>query len=264
MKIKKCVLALIVAVAIMAGFTLGAGSANVRQTITATLRPDLNIEVDGAKQSLKDAAGNPVYPIVYNNSTYVPFRAVGDLLGVEVGWDQDTQTAKYITSQDPTPATKPEPDKPASGWDLIDKCDSRNHCEGGIGLYYWSCIDVVKSEKNQKIRLGSDSVDHWLRFTGRLTNVDGTDFYHSFVGFDLSGEYNTLTLKAYADYDTTVTVYNNATKDSVLGTFTVKANEAPSSHSVQINGAYQILIETTYDKFGEEDNYCYLYDAYLQ
>ena len=69
----------------MAGFTLGAGSANVRQTITATLRPDLNIEVDGAKQSLKDAAGNPVYPIVYNNSTYVPFRAVGDLLGVEVG-----------------------------------------------------------------------------------------------------------------------------------------------------------------------------------
>lgn len=264
MKIKKCVLALIVAVAVMAGFTLGAGSANVRQTITATLRPDLNIEVNGEKQALKDSAGNPIYPILYNNSTYVPFRAIGDLLGVTVDWDQATQTAKYITEKDPEPAETPQPDKPAAGWDLIDKCDFRNRLEGGVGYYYFSCVDVVKSDKNQKIRLGSDSVDHWLRFTGRKTNADGKEFYHSYIGFDLSGEYDTLTLKAYADYDTTVTVYNNVSKDSVLGTFTVKANEAPSSHSVQINGAYQILIETTYDKFGKEDNYCYLYDAYLQ
>lgn len=253
MKIKKCVLTLIVAVAVMAGFTLGAGSANVRQTITATLRPDLNIEVDGAKQSLKDAAGNPVYPIVYNNSTYVPFRAVGDLLGVEVGWDQDTQTAKYITNG--TPATKPEPDKPVvKGVDLIDDCELAGRGPDGWGY------EAVQTTKEKQIKVGDKVLDHWLRMTLSYSRWDGGSYW---VIYNLPGGHNTLNLSCYASYDTHVTVFNNATKDSILGEFDVAPNKA-STYKVDVDGAVQIVLQVTANKKVGENDHIYFYDAYLQ
>ena len=71
-----------------------AGAAAVRQAITAELRPDITVELNGSTQTLTDANGNPVYPIIYNNSTYLPVRAVGELSGMTVNWDNATQTVE--------------------------------------------------------------------------------------------------------------------------------------------------------------------------
>ena len=48
--------------------------------VTAQLNPDYKIVVDGVNQKLFNSTGQPVYPLVYNNSTYLPLRAMGELM----------------------------------------------------------------------------------------------------------------------------------------------------------------------------------------
>lgn len=67
-------------------------------TVEAILRPDINISLNGQKLELKDAEGKAVYPLSYNGTTYLPVRAVGESLDLEVGWNNDTKTV-ILTSK---------------------------------------------------------------------------------------------------------------------------------------------------------------------
>ncbi len=60
--------------------------------VTAELRPDFTIVVDGTVRTFQDVNGNTVYPMLYNGSTYLPVRAVGELMGKTVSWNGSTQT----------------------------------------------------------------------------------------------------------------------------------------------------------------------------
>lgn len=92
-------------VCLLAGaLTLGAAAATGIQSITATLRPDISVEVNGEKQTMYDKNGDVVYPIEYGGSTYLPIRAIGGLLDQEVLWDSKTQTV----SLSPKTETPPE------------------------------------------------------------------------------------------------------------------------------------------------------------
>ena len=62
----------------------GAASTNV----TAQISPNISVVVDGAYQTFYNAAGQEVQPITYNGTTYLPIRAVGELMGRNVNWDQ--------------------------------------------------------------------------------------------------------------------------------------------------------------------------------
>ena len=65
---------------------MAAGAAAARQYITAELRPDIALQLNGKNQTLSDSM------IAYNGRTYLPIRNVGDLLGLEVDWNNDTNT----------------------------------------------------------------------------------------------------------------------------------------------------------------------------
>ena len=54
----------------------------------------ISIVVDGTPIIPKDALGNVVEPFIYNDSTYLPVRALANALGLEVGWDNDTSTVE--------------------------------------------------------------------------------------------------------------------------------------------------------------------------
>ena len=56
-------------------------------SVTARLSPDVTVTVDGVTRSFTDAAGNTVYPLLYNGSVYLPIRAIGSLMGKSVSWD---------------------------------------------------------------------------------------------------------------------------------------------------------------------------------
>ena len=63
-----------------------------QQNITVQLRPEFTITVDGVTQHFTDSRGNEIYPMLYDGSTYLPLRAIGELMGKEVSWDNDTDT----------------------------------------------------------------------------------------------------------------------------------------------------------------------------
>ena len=87
---------LIKAGALVVTFALGAGSVFAMQEyvrqVQAELRPDVKVAVDGQQQTFTDVNGNPVYPLLYNGSTYLPVRAIGNLMGKTVTWDERTNT----------------------------------------------------------------------------------------------------------------------------------------------------------------------------
>ena len=88
-----------VALAMAACLMVGAFAASNNQTISAMLNRDITITYNGEAQSFKDTKGNPVYPITYNGTTYLPVRGVSDLLGVAVNWDQATNTVQLGTNE---------------------------------------------------------------------------------------------------------------------------------------------------------------------
>ncbi|MCL1859872.1 MAG: copper amine oxidase N-terminal domain-containing protein [Oscillospiraceae bacterium] len=87
---------------------------------------DIKITLNGKQITPKDANGNAVDPFILNGSTYLPVRAVGEALGLEVDWDGKTNTVilndKKAVTPAPPPATATKETKKFEG--RLDKEDS--------------------------------------------------------------------------------------------------------------------------------------------
>ena len=68
------------------------------QNVPAELRDDFTVVVDGSVRTFTDANGKVVYPLLYNGSTYLPVRAIGELMGKAVSWDSSTKTVTLTGS----------------------------------------------------------------------------------------------------------------------------------------------------------------------
>lgn len=69
-----------------------------QQSITAYFN-NIKLVVDGKTVTPKDALGNVVEPFIYNGTTYLPVRAVGEAVGKTVYWDGKTNTV-YLGAVD--------------------------------------------------------------------------------------------------------------------------------------------------------------------
>lgn len=90
MKKKRTLQAAACAMALSTMLTVGASAAS---TVTATLRPDISVHIDGIERDFYNAQGKEVHPILFNGTTYIPLRAVGELMGKNVNWDNAAKTA---------------------------------------------------------------------------------------------------------------------------------------------------------------------------
>lgn len=63
----------------------------------------IKIYWDGIEKKLTDANGDKVEPLIYNGTTYVPVRAMANLMGKEVSWNQQEQAV--IVGEKPTAKT---------------------------------------------------------------------------------------------------------------------------------------------------------------
>lgn len=91
-----------------------------KQDISVEIRDDFTILVDGTARSFADAAGGVVYPLLYQGSTYLPIRAIGQLMGKSVDWDSKTRTVtlsgSLVTDADSfSGGTGTAPSAPAGG-----------------------------------------------------------------------------------------------------------------------------------------------------
>ena len=94
----KKTMALLLALMLLMSSAASAWAAAV-ETVTAQLRPDFTIIIDGSERTFYTAAGEEVYPILYNGTTYLPLRAIGEVMGKNVNWDQATKTITLYGSR---------------------------------------------------------------------------------------------------------------------------------------------------------------------
>jgi len=101
---KKCI-SLVLALVMVLGLTVSASAAET-ETVTAQLSPNITVRLDEEVQTMTDVNGNPVYPVLYGGTTYLPIRAVGTMLGLDVDWDGATQTVILEKSDGKTDPAK--------------------------------------------------------------------------------------------------------------------------------------------------------------
>ena len=115
MKHGKKFISLVLALVMICGLTVSASAATA-QSITARLSPDVTVQYNGETQNMADANGNSVYPVSYEGTTYLPIRAVSNMLGIAVDWDQATKTVLLSDTDNPADYAKADPSaaKPAA------------------------------------------------------------------------------------------------------------------------------------------------------
>ncbi|CAH1191223.1 hypothetical protein PAECIP111892_00551 [Paenibacillus auburnensis] len=89
---KKKMIAAFTAFAVLGGMGAGVVAGANLQEIKAFLNPSMKFKLNGQPVQLKNSSGAVVAPITYNNTTYLPVRAVSDLLGVAVKFDPAANT----------------------------------------------------------------------------------------------------------------------------------------------------------------------------
>lgn len=254
MKKRNFVTGIVLTLVLMCGIAIGAAASNGLQAIQAYLNYNITIKYDGEAQNLLDASGNRVYPITYNNTTYLPVRAISDLLGVDVGWDQATQSVllgKQETRTDLIAAFKPYTH-------FVNKAEP-----------YYSTGDVqfIQSADKQSKDIGGITVDHWFLLYNRYATGEPHPTENVTCSFNLDGKYSTLTFQAYSAKDTTLTVCGD--NGSVLGQYKLKGGEVPQSYTVNLAGTNQLsFIRSPGTDLGGDvrtnDIYCYIFNAFVE
>lgn len=253
MKKRKLIPALALTLTLLCGITIGASASSTLQEIQAYLNYGITVKYNGEEQTIMDASGNRLYPITYNNTTYVPLRALSNIFGVAVDWDQATQTV-LLGSQERT--------------DLIASFKPYTSFVNKAEPYYSSgAVQFIQSTDKLKKEIGGITVDHWFTLYNRYATGEPYPTGTVTCSFNLEGKYNTLSFQAYSDKDTTLTVYGD--NENILGQYKVKGGEVPQTYTVNLVHTRQLSFVRSpgMDLGGDvRDNniYCYVFNAFVE
>ena len=123
MKHGKRFVSFLLAMVMVCSLMVNAGAAEAQEEIKAQLSYDITVSYNGETQALTDAAGNTVYPISYNGTTYLPVRAVSYVLGIAVDWDGATQTVLLSDGEAAAPKAVPASNAPSGSKDITAQLD---------------------------------------------------------------------------------------------------------------------------------------------
>lgn len=234
-KFKKYIVTLAIALALVGSFVLGANASSTLTAIQAYLNYGITIEYNGETQEMFDANGVRLYPITYNNSTYVPIRAVSNILGVNVDWDQATKTVILGT--------------PADGVDLINTIEPYSVIAPDYCTY-----KTVKSSDDQTTSVAGIQLSRWIRMERPYYGSPGACSGY----YNIGGKYGILTFQAYCSKDVTLEVRGNG--DTVLASIPLTANQVPETYTVPLAGATQLCISADLPSSSS----LYVFDAVLK
>lgn len=76
--------------------------------VTVYTRSDINIFHDFNQVKFKDESGIAIEPLWYNGSTYLPLRAVAELMNGSIEWNEKTKTVVFKAAEEPEQTTVSE------------------------------------------------------------------------------------------------------------------------------------------------------------
>lgn len=201
----------------------------------------IKIYWDGVEKTLTDANGNKVEPMIYQGTTYVPLRAMSNLMGKEVDWNQ-SEMAVYVGTK-PTMRT-------------ITLADMEEKINGASSSL-WSSYDKKSSFylKNKEIEITNGRIE--LKPYGQMTYVlDGK--FSRFTG-KMVMPYKTVGAEGYA----TITFYSveNDGTENEIKSYNLKKCEEPINVDVNLVGVTNLKIQC--EKDGTYDSETVIYDAYF-
>ncbi|MBO5409207.1 MAG: NPCBM/NEW2 domain-containing protein [Clostridia bacterium] len=194
-------------------------AASTTKTIEAIYN-NIKIYVDGIKVDSKDANGNTVEPFIYNGTTYLPVRAVGEAVGKPVTWDGATQSV-YLGAV------------PGEKQFLTDICEPFQ-TKSYDGSY--------NSNNGRSFKMAGKSYSNGFAMQGPGFN-SAIDCY---AIYNLDGKYQTMSFVAghidntRIDDDAELSIYID---DKLYKQHTIKVDALPQKYSVPLNGALKVKIE---------------------
>lgn len=88
---KKTSKVLVSIILILALSTTLSASSLIRE-VTGKENKGITVKYNNQVQNLKDGHGEAVYPVIIDGSTYLPVRAIADMMGASIIWDGTTKT----------------------------------------------------------------------------------------------------------------------------------------------------------------------------
>ena len=209
---KKRILSIICLMAIMVScFAAGVYGANNIEEIKAYLNYGITIKYDGQVQSMYDANGKQVYPISYEGTTYVPIRAVSNMLDVNVDWDGANNTV------------------------LLGNSGTVKSFVNDLSPYTTDGMYKAITEKDNKSKTIAGKT--YSEYIACEATWGGAGFY------DLGGKYTSFTFEAYGDMDFDVKLYGD--NEELLQVVHINGKDLPKKHTVDVTNVVQLKIEMT-------------------
>ena len=182
---------------------------------------NIKIYVDGVHIEPKDASGKAVEPFIYNGTTYLPVRAVGEAIGKTVTWDGTTQSV-YLG------------EKPGDVQYLTDVAPAFQYNSAN----YVECT----SSNGKHFEMGGEKYTNGFYATAG-TDINGNCIYPAF--YNLNGKYKTVSFVAGAldnelSSDAEFRIYAD---DKLIKTLNIKPGNLPQKYVLDIKNALQLKIE---------------------
>jgi len=176
---------------------------------------NIKIVIDGEEIEAKDANGTKVEPFVYNGTTYLPVRAVGNAIGKEVSWD-GVEKVVYLGA------------KPGNTENWLDVC----------GPYQYSKGEEYTLKENKYFTMSGK----------KYTNGFTLNTYRGSEGealFNLDGRFKSLTFTVGHVDDTPDTNQTlNIYLDGIIAyTTELKYDDVAKKITIPLDNALQMKIE---------------------
>lgn len=199
-------------IATILAFGLASPAMAVLTGKTVQIFPGVNIYIDDKELRPTDAAGNPVEVFIYNGTTYLPVRAIGEALGKVVQWDGATSSV-YIG--------KHSGEKPAVMLADLDYFTGKDWDREG------SHKDNLGTVRTDIIYCYENALSNTYKINGQYTKITGT-FFREYE--HRSEYYKNQELKIYGD-------------GKLLYSVTMSAGIEPIEFSVDLRGVLELKVE---------------------
>ena len=223
---KRFLISLIVVLSLALGMGIGTVAAGGLETISAYLTYNTTVKLDGETQVMYDGNGDRVYPINYKGTTYLPIRAVSNMLGIDVNWDGATKTV------------------------LLGKTGETINFIEDLAPYYSQGAWVCRTEDMRPVSIASKEYFSYLQY-----EIAAEAYYN------LEGKYTTLTFDIYSDsnWDTNMLIYGD--NDYLIAAIEVENHALPATYTIDVSGVQQLTFKGTTGSYGD---YAYIFNATIE